>query len=61
MIYNDRGKKICEFTSVTKDAWANCRKDLLVPQNKIKFEEYSLQEFDIMKIAQLYKTICEMI
>ena len=61
IIYNDHGDKVCDFTSVSKDAWANCRREVLVPKNKIKFTDCSLHEFDVAKIAQIYKTLCEMI
>lgn len=57
-IYNNAGNKICEFTCKSRDV---VYRDEIVPENKITFENYQLHEFDIVKIAQLFKAICEMI
>lgn len=61
VIYTDSGNKICDFTSATKYGLGNCRKEILVSQNKIKFTDCSLNELDVEKIVQIYKTLCEMI
>lgn len=57
VIYTDDGNKICNFTSSTRDNWKGC----VNLENNIKFENDYLQELEIIKIAQLYKSICEMI
>ena len=55
-IYNDNGIKLCEFTALSKKL-----PDELVFHNRISFEKNYLHEFDIVKIAQIYKVICEVI
>lgn len=57
-IYDDRGNKICEFTAKSRDM---VYKNEIVIDNRITFENYQIHEFDIVKIAQLFKAICEMI
>lgn len=61
MVYDDKNNKICEFNARTKQIVPPFEVPPLVPENTVMFECYHIQELDIMKIIQLYKTICEMI
>ena len=57
-IYSNNGVKLCEFTCKSRDV---VNRDEIVIDNKISFENSNIQEFDILKIAQIFKAMCEMI
>ena len=57
-IYSNTGVKLCEFTCKSRDV---VHRDEIVIDNKISFEDSYIHEFDIVKIAQIFKTMCEMI
>lgn len=61
IVYDDKNNKICNFYARTKQIVPPFEIPPLVPENTIIFETYHIQELDIMKITQLYKTICEML
>lgn len=58
MIYTDNGELISTINAQTRDRVYPHIKGSI---NKIKFEEISLEEWDIKRITNLFEKICEMI